>query len=270
MRGCLVGFFVFLVLGFMIPFISDENSVDSYGTSAITLMSTIVFGSFFIITWRKLRKLPFADIASDDDGIWPMHLGKINGLISWKDIFRLRERSDLQCLDLLDIDGEKLLRIEYQLVGFEIIRQQLYEKSCNSNSDSNKLKYTKGSLYHFSYLVCILAFSALGLFVALNGYSILGYCGVSMLVAAIVYEYLTAVARLDIGRVSFDIRYPITRRNILYSDIENILITDEFHKGHRISEVWIVVKGVKNPFKLKKLNVDSNILYKAIRKAASI
>lgn len=73
MKGCLVVFIAFLALGFALPFLPDENEANPNGTLMITVMCTVVFGFFSILTWRTLKKLPFADVAADDDGVWYIH-----------------------------------------------------------------------------------------------------------------------------------------------------------------------------------------------------
>jgi len=73
-------------------------------------------------------------IACDDDGIWLAHLDKGNGLVPWKDIRYIEERENLCCLDLQDFRFKKLLRIEFQLEEFDVLRRIIDEKT-NLNKD---------------------------------------------------------------------------------------------------------------------------------------
>jgi hypothetical protein len=270
MKVCLAVFIAFLALGFALPFLTDEEVKNTNGTLFATLMCTVVFGSFSMLTWHILRKLPFADIASDDDGIWYIHLGKDNGLISWKKVSEVKERSYLQCLDLLDRNGERLLRVEYQLIGFEVIRHTINERTPNTNATLSQSEFSKGPMHHPFYLASVFGFSALGIYVGSDGSPLVGYGGMSVVVALIIHEYFVTATGVNIDNSLFEIVYPFAKRNVLFSDIEDIFIADEFHQGKRIPEVWIISKKTIKPFKLKDLGADSNILCKALRKAAKI
>jgi len=267
MKGGLVVFVVFLALGLALPFLPDEENGNPNGTIVTTIMCTVVFGFFTIFTWLTLRKLPYADVVIDDDGIWYKHLGKDQGLVAWENIYKVKERAYLQCLDILGVNGDKLLRVEYQLNGFETLRNTLNEKISKEGSEFKRSSFSKGPLYHIFYLVSVVGFSALGLYVGTNDNPLLGYGAMSVLVIFIIYEYFVTATGIRLANNSFEITYPVAKRNIPLSGIEDIQITDEFHKGNRIPEVWVISKMAKKPFKLKQLGVDSNILYNVLRKA---
>lgn len=270
MRGCLVVFIAFLTLGFALPFLPDGDNGNPNGILIATLICTVVFGFFVVLTWKTLRKLPYADVAADDDGIWYMHIGKVNGLVSWEKIHTVKERIYMQCLDLLDCNGSQLLRIEYQLVGFEVLRDTLNDKTSNTNTAINQTKFSKGPFYHLFYLALVTGLSALGFYLGSNGNPILGYGAVSVMVVSIIYEYFITSTGVAIGDGSFEVAYPFASRNVPFLDVEDIRIVDEFHKGNRIPEVWIISKKVKKPFKLKRMGADSHVVYKALKKAAGI
>ena len=270
MKGCLVVFIAFLALGFALPFLPEEEKGNPNGTLIATLMCTVVFVPLSVFTWLTLRKLPYADVASDDDGIWYMHAGKNKGLISWERITNVKERAYMQCLDLMDHDGKKLLRVEYQLLGFEHLRDTLNEKTSNANPEIRQSTFSKPPRYHLFYLAYVVGFSALGLYVGADGSPLLGYGAMSALVAVGIYEYIVTATGINIVNGNFEIAYPFTKRNVPFTDVEDILIADEFHKGSRIPEVWVISKNAKKPFKLKQIGADSNVIYKALRKAANL
>ena len=169
MKVCLVVFIAFLALGFALPFLPDENEGNPNGTLMTTAMCTVVFGLFSIITWRTLKKLPFADVAVDDDGVWYIHIGKEKGLVAWEKVHKVKERPYMQRLELLGTDNKELLRVEYQLLGFEMLREVLNEKAGAQDKDLDQSSFSKGPLYHFFYLACVTGFSVLGLYVGKNG-----------------------------------------------------------------------------------------------------
>ena len=270
MKGCLIVFIAFLALGFALPFLPDDDKSNPNGTLMVTVMCTVVFGFFSIFTWFTLKKLPFADVAADGDGIWYIHNGKDKGLISWEKIHRVKERPYMQRLDLLDRNNKELLRVEYQLLGFELLRDILNEKAVTLNPEPNQSKFSKGSLYHFFYLSGVVGFSALGIYVGKGGNPLLGYGAMSVLVVFIIYEYLVTATGIQITNNGFLVTYPLINRNISFVDIKDVVISDEFHKGNRIPEVWVITNSAKKPFKLKQLGADSNVIYKALRKAAKL
>ena len=103
-----------------------------------------------------------------------------------------------------------------------------------------------------------------------RGNRVLGYGAMTLLVAFIIYEYLATAIGVNIRNGAFEVSYPFIKRNVPFSDIEDILLRDEFIKGNRTPLVLIVSKKSKKPFKLKQIGVDSNVLYKSLRKAARI
>jgi len=270
MKGCLVVFIAFLALGFALPFLPDENEGNPNGTLMTTVMCTVVFGLFSIFTWRTLKKLPFADVAADNDGVWYMHIGKEKGLIAWEKIHGVKERPYMQRLDLLGTDNQELLRVEYQLLGFEMLREVLNEKTGAQNTGLDQSRFAKGPLYHLFYLACVIGFTALGLYVGKGGNPLLGYGAMSVLVVFIIYEYLVTAKGVQVSGNSIKVEYPFTKTNIPFNDIEDVVIADEFHKGNRIPEVWIITKNAKKSFKLQRLGADSNLVYKALKRAAKL
>jgi hypothetical protein len=270
LKGCLVVFIAFLALGFALPFLPDDRQGSLREVLVTMLMCTVVFGPISVLTWLTLRKLPYADVAVDDDGIWYTYAGKDQGLIYWKQITKVKERAYLQRLDLLDCNGQKLLSVEYQLTGFEILRALINDNMSYSTSQLNQSTFSKNPLYHWFYLACVLGFSALGVYVGLEDNPLLGFGAMSVAIAFIIYEYVVTATGINLVNGNFVIAYPFTKRSVPLSEIGDILIADDFHNGNRIPEVWIISKNSKKPFKLKGFRVDSNALYKALRTAANL
>jgi len=270
MKGCLVVFIALLVLGFILPFLPEENEGNPNGTLIITLMGTVIFGFFLILTWRTLKKLPFADVAADDDGVWYIHIGKDEGLIAWEKIHKVKERPYIQRLDLLGTENQELLKVEYQLLDFEMLRDILNERAGAKNVDLDQSNFSKGPLYHLFNLAGVVGFTALGLYVGADGNPLLGYGAMSVLVISIIYEYLVTATGVQVTDNSVLVSYPYTKRNIPFNDIEDVVMADEFHKGNRIPEVWIITNNAKKTYKLKQLSADSNLVYKTLKRATTL
>lgn len=267
MKVCLVVFVALLALSFALPFLPEEKNGNPAEVWRAALICIPVFGFLSAITWNTLRKLPNAAVAADNDGIWRLHIGKIDGLIPWEKISVVKESAYLQRLNLFDQNGEKLLTLEYQLVDFEDIRYALNEKAALVNSAIDQSTFSKGGFYHVFYLAGVIGFAALGLYVGINGNPVLGYGGMTVLVAMIIREYCVDATGVNIGNDHFEIVYPFSTRTVLFSEVEEIYIGDEFQKGQRTPGVLIAVKNAKKPFKLKQLNIDSNALYRALKNA---
>jgi hypothetical protein len=209
-------------------------------------------------------------VATDDDGVWYIHIGKDKGLISWEVIHRVKERPYRQRLDLLDCNNKELLRVEYQLIGFELLRNVLNEKAGALDLEPHQSGFSKGSLYHLFYLAGVVGFSALGIYVGKNGNALLGYVAMSVLVIFLIYEYIVTATGIRITSNGFLISYPFSKRSIPLADVKDVAVSDEFYKGNRIPEVWIITRNAEKPFKLKRLGADSNVVYRALIKAAKL
>ena len=265
LKGTLVLCIVGLASRFALPFLEAEEKGNPSETLITTLILTFAFCVVSVLTWLTLRAFPFTNVAADDDGIWYMHIGKENGLISWKKIHAIKERSFMQCLDLLDSRGQKLLRVEYQLDGFAVLRNLINEKTSISPLEFHRSVFSKGPLYHLSFLVFVFCFSALGFYFAGEIGALVGYGLMSVQLALLTYFYLVTATGIKITDNGFVVYYPFMTRSITFSDVEDILIP-----RNRKPEVWIISKKSKRPFKLAQLRTGSNVIYKVLRQAAKL
>lgn len=270
MKGCIILFIACLVFVIALLFFSDETK-ENYKIIFFLKIAVAAILVFLIISsWLTLQRLPYLAIVIDDDGIWHKHLEKSQGIIPWERIAKIKERAYLQRLNILAANGDVLLRVEYQLVGFEDLRDILNEKVIASRDELKCFSFSKGPFYHAFYLVKIIGLFALGLYLGANGNPLLGYGGMSAAVIFITCQYLMTAARINLTNNALEIIYPINKKNVHFSEIKSIKIIDKFRDGSRIPEIWIISKKSKSPFKLKELGVDSNVLYKALRRAAKI
>ena len=119
-------------------------------------------------------------------------------------------------------------------------------------------------------MAAVIGFSALGFYVGKNGDPLLGYGAMSVLVLFIIYEYMATAIGVQITGNIINVVYPFTNKNIPLKDIQDVVLADEFDKGNRIPEVWIITKSAKKPFKWKQLGADSNLVYKTLKRAANL
>ena len=174
-------------------------------------------GAFWIFgrSWpgTSLKKIPRADITADDDGLWHTHESKPRGLLRWADIGRIRERAGQQCLEIFDRTGRKRIRVEYQLTGFEGLRNRLYENIRLSGERARGRDFSKNPGYHLFYWACGIGFSWLGLYIGQNSSPVLGFGGMSLLVMVLVYDYLKTVFRVEIRPQGLTVFYPLREQN---------------------------------------------------------
>lgn len=267
LKVCLIVFLAFFILGAALLFMPAEGNSNPRGTLMISVLCMGLFGILAALTWNMLKKLPYTNIVADDDGLWYKHESKEHGLLRWEDISRIRERAARQCLDIFDRSGRRRIRVEYQLDRFETLRRLLNDKAHLSNDAARPGEFSKGAVYHLFYGACVLGFALLGLYVGRNGSPVLGFGGMSLMVAAIIYEYMKTAHRLEITPRGLTVHYPLRKKFISYVDIIDIDMADTFHKGARYPEVRVFSKKATKPYAFQRMGADANVLYVALNKA---
>lgn len=222
---------------------------------------------FGLLAWygfRIAKQLPHCSVSVDDDGLWPAHLSKETQLVRWGDVHSLRERVYLQRLDLLDSEGRILLKVEYQLVGFEALRALLIEKTIRRSTQVPvSTKFTKRFTYHVFTHGGIVGFSLIGWYVGtFNPW--LGYGGIALLVTLIVHEYLTTVSGIQMFRDRLRIAFPYRSEEHFREQIEAIQMGDFYNQGARHPEVVVFIRGKDKPIRLYGLGVDAVNLHRTL------
>jgi hypothetical protein len=258
------------VLSLVSPFFPDERGTRNENASYI--ISGILFLLFFslsIWTLKTLRHLPLSNISVDTDGLWYSHLPKDKGLVPWDSISKIQEKATMQRLDLLDSNGEQLMRVEYQLSNFKHLRSLLSQMVLmKKQSISIPASFSTSKLTHYLNIGAMIGFSLLGWYVgSKENNPLLGYGGMSIVVGMILYEYLTQAWKIELLHDYLIVKYPLSLRKINYDQIQSVELADSFHKGIRHPEV-VVSTASKRKLKLNGLQVDSTELYAIIRTLA--
>jgi hypothetical protein len=264
---CLMVFLALFLLGAALLVIPAEKDRNPESTRLIALMCMGLFGFLAGVAANSLKKIPRADITADDDGLWHTHEGKPRGLLRWADIGRIRERAGQQCLEIFDRTGRRRIRVEYQLTGFESLRNRLYENIRLSGERARGRDFSKNPGYHLFYWACGIGFSWLGLYIGQNSSPVLGFGGMSLLVMVLVYEYLKTVFRVEIRPQGLTVFYPLRSNRIPWAAITGIDLADTFYKGARHPEVRVFTKGSKKPYNFRQFGVDENVLLAALKQA---
>jgi hypothetical protein len=210
---------------------------------------------------RVTRQFERAPISLDEDGIWPTKDGKADGLVRWEEIISVKERQYGQRLELLGADGNSLIKLEYQLVGFEKLRQIVLSKIHQPNLDiKSPATLGKSIGYHVFTMAAIFGFTTLAYYVGQKR-PVLGLLVFAVVVLLITYDYLKTVAELTISQRTLDVRYPLRRKTLDLSEVSSIYLSDQFVKGNRLPEVNVASSAYEKPIRLRQLGVDASELY---------
>ena len=236
----------------------------------IALMAVSGFCIFFssLFLWRSYRRakqLPFSSINADQDGLWPTHLSKEAGLIKWNEVHSIKTNLHALRLNLLDANGNVLIKLNYQLSDFNLFWSLLLEKALKPVKLSYPIKYGKGSFYHASFIVGLVVFLLIiwyfRMFIPDFGYVI-----VAVGIGGIFYTYLTRVSRVEILRDNLIIAYPYRSRMLYRVDIATIKMVDLFAKeGVREPAVQIFIRDSNRPIELPILGMDAINIYQALK-----
>lgn len=255
----------FAVLFVALPLLAtlDDGSLNP-GALAVAAIGGPFFG---MLAWysRRVRKgLLSAGVAVDADGLWPIGLAKSQGLVRWGSIYTIRERPVLQRLDLLGAGGNLLIKVEYQLTGFDTLRSWIVD---HARPPGNLLKlpavHAKPAWHHAFNVASMVGFALLGWYVGGNGNTMIGYGGMTFVVLLIAHEYLTTIWKLELSPDHLTAHTPWARRRLDYADIAAVRLADTFASGNRHPAVLVIPKHGK-PVTLQKLGVASADLYRTL------
>lgn len=267
LRIALAIFIALLAFAVSLPFIEGDNSMN-YRQSlilsiSITLIALIAGG----LSWRILRKLPYVDIAADDDGLWYLHQSKADGLVAWQDIVYIRECWFRHCLVLLDVTLTPRMRIEYQLENVEELIALLHAKRRLQDSQRNNRRLAADITYHIVHIVGACIFIGSGLYIAYTGNLWLGYLSILILVTMLMYEYSSTPYQLEVTDSRLIISYPFSRYILSLSDINTIDVDTWMHKLGRYPTIRICTDTQCKSLYLKQLGVDVHTIVAILHRA---
>ena len=256
----------FVVLFVALPFLLyGDRPPEPIGIMALSVFGTCFFGGLGWYGFRIVKRLPYCAVSVDDEGLWPAHLSRDTALIRWNRVHWARERPFLQRLDLLDANGEVLMKLEYQLSGFEALRARVVENAQPPAPPAFPATYAKPLAWHVFHIACIAGFSLLGWYVGEED-PLLGYGGMAFVVALIVREYLATVSRLTLLRDRLRIAFPLRTRELARTQLQSAQIGDLFNQGSRFPEVGLYVRDERKPIRLRSLGVDAVTLQQTLER----
>ena len=256
-----VFFAAFAVLSIGLAVFDSQESPENKGALVVYFVLTILFVGFAYGSFRGIRQVENAPVSIDDDGIWPDHIGKSEGLVRWEDVHSIKERQYGQRLELLGEDGSSLIKLEYQLSGFENLRQIVLANTRQPRVDIEcPATFKKPALYHIFNVVFIIGFAGLAYYVGQTS-PVLGILAFIVVVLLGTAEYLRTVYELTIDKRSIHLRYPVRGRSFDVSEVTAIELSDQFVKGARHPEVIILSHSHQKPIRLKQLGIDASALH---------
>ncbi len=205
-------------------------------------------------------------ITVEDSGIHVVDKDASEHSVYWNDIYTVQERAILQCMDLKNRSGDTLLKIDYQLVGFDELCEIILSKVNHSNNSRLKNNFVSSWLIRGVFIVPAVLFSGgiIGSFVSNQFSAMWGFAG---FVLFSIIGYLWVVKRIIVEENSITINNFFKGKTIKYSDINDVILkNDRDGKGNLISTVFLFISD-KKPIKIAGIQGGSLAVYESIKTA---
>jgi len=262
-----VGFAVLLVL--MGAILMGMQTAD-YGKEAhlfeLFMLGLAVLVALAVYCWILLtRVFPYSTIVIDEDGLWYKHKGKEAGLVPWTAIVEIKEYLYRQRLSLRDAQGQELIRVEYQLEDFPILRAVVVGNLTENLKQADlPAIFSKRLSHHLLYFFGVLFFVAIAAYAWEES-----FVGVLLFLSAglyFFYQYSSLPCGLVIGDGRLIVRYPFSRKQVDPLKIFSILLEDDVQGAFYIPTVWVRTVD-KRMFKFSQMHTDANVVYLALNRA---
>lgn len=265
-------FWVFLTLTVVLDFyliFTAHADAPLWSIIFVVLIVGGIFGGIALLCWVTMKRIPWMDLGADRDGIWTLYDGKDDGLVPWEKIRRIRERPWMQRLDLEDDRGRCLLRVEYQLNDFSILRKMILKqfRENQTEAEASPPKFSRGKLHHLENIL------GLGFMTLLTwGVAVEFGLGWALALAALtifgLHDYLNTVTGLEITGDEICLKYPLRKKYVIFSQLAAIEMKDRYHRGYRIPGVQLEFRTRERAIHLAKLGVDATHLHTRLHRAA--
>lgn len=255
---------LFVVFGISIPYLEGETYTRT--TIIVPAICTFIFIIPFVFIIKTIISMSKFTIVTDDDGLWYKYQTKNNGLIPWENICSIKERSLKQCLELYDSNKKKMIRIEYQLEGFNQIRDVVVSKLSKNIKDSLPREFKKEAIYKILNNVSCLLFIALAVYLYREAGIIYGVMGFIFGCYLIFHSLLISISKVTIDINCLYIHSPLRKRVIGFNEIKNISYKSEKYKGNDIHFVSLKLKHGRKAIKLNGLDIEPNVMFLSLKK----
>ena len=229
------------LLGVALPFLPDDGRPTN--PTVLWMLSVACTAGFGAAAWFSVtivRRIPSYPIEVNSDGLWPAHRPRAEALVCWNAIASVRERPYLQCLELFDAEGARLIRLEYQLLNFERLRNLIRERAALRLVAAPSRVFEKRWWHHVFGIFSILGFVALGLYVA-QEQPLLGYIGAAAFGAMLGWEYWNTAYRVAVFPGKLTISWPGRSMTLRPQEVGGVELSDSFVYHARHPRVSVLV-----------------------------
>jgi hypothetical protein len=249
-----------------LPFLPDDGKPKNEEfVLGLSLFGIVMFGIGAWYSFKIVRRLPLSAITIDSEGLWPTVLPRHTSIVKWVEISKVRERPNLQRLDLIDANDKVRLRLEYQLRSFERLRAIVLDRAALQRQVPRADGIYAMPWWHHPFSIgSIIGFSFLGWYIG-DTNPLVGYGGVAILVAVIAWEYWTIPFRLRLTEKTIDITFPGRTQSIPKARVLNIQLTDDFANQMRRPHVVIQLPEPDKPIHIKGLSLPSTDLHQILK-----
>jgi YD repeat-containing protein len=257
--GSLPVFCVLVVVGFF--FLLFNPGPKSLAIGAICV---IEFGFFALLAIRAVH-LARDRVAVNDDGLWYLTRRDLSTFIRWDEVANVEAHEIRKRLVITDMTGQKRINLEYQLDGFETLRNFVLERTT-----ARRRQTFAPSVFHGGYLKLGFLLFAFLMWIAFVTMSIrsgqplaaAGFVGLALLT---LYGIVREPRTLTISSLSIIVGYPGWHRSIPFDSVTNVEIdnTPGNEQGYISAAVFVeTVNG--RPLKLIGFREGSVALYDAL------
>lgn len=212
---------------------------------------------------RTLKKVDSLAVSLDSEGIWLTHQPRAAGLIPWEQVSQVRERPLLQRLDLLDGSKNILLRLDYQLDRFPLLRERVLARSALQPVGLGNRSFEKSWLHHAGNLSVSAGFLATGFFIFES--SPIPAILMLPLVWACLAEYLQTVYKIELQGANLVVRWPMRQQVLRRDEILAIELSDLIVQLARHPEVEILTSKSSQPLRLRGLGKSGTELLRTLK-----
>ncbi len=257
-----------LVLAFLaLPF-GALTTDHSPGAIGLAVACVLICGVLAAYCWRAQARA-LDQIAVDETGIWRLPPKGAPLFIAWPDVGAVRADDTAQRLIVSDNSGAHSIWLEYQLDDFSTLRDYILQHATSTTRASS----ANGTVFHRTWINkgIILLSSSLLLVFAILAYS-QGGLGIAAILLVLALLNSAAVvgdpSSLSIGTNRFIIHYPGWKREIPFSEIASVTLSEENSRGNVWATVVITLKQRK-PIKLYRFREGSLALLQGLQGALS-
>ena len=249
----------------IISFVTSIMDYENISDVAVFIPSSLFFLIFVYMGYEFLCRCNDI-ITLDDSGIHIFYKNDSKQTINWNDIYEVRERSQLQRIDLLNRFGDTLLKIDYQLAGFDMLCETILSKSRYTQNVKQKRAFISSWLIRGIFIVSAI-FSGCAIVGSYTSGQFNAMCGFTGFLLLCGFGYLWEVKRIRVDENEISIHSFFKKRTIKYTDISDVVLkSDKDGKGNLISTVYLVLDHDK-PVKFAGVQGGSLALYESIKSA---